>query len=104
MQFEKKKKGRGEEEMNKVAWVGLEEVEKAECLKSVGQREEPGPAVWYSSVSVGVGKKSGENEGTEGGRERKRDEQVCGGGGRGKKYEERLWRKRKKAWVENAQE
>lgn len=40
--LERKKK---QEEMNKVARVGLEEVEKAECLKSVRPREEPGPVV-----------------------------------------------------------
>lgn len=45
---------RKKEEMNKVVRVGLREVETAECLKSVGQREEPGPVVWYSSASVGV--------------------------------------------------
>lgn len=50
--------------MYKVAWVGQEEVEKV-------FEEEPGPVVWYSSVSVGLEWRE------RGGRRGKRFGQVC---------------------------
>lgn len=46
--------------------MGLEEVEKAECLKSAGWREEPGPS-FDIHQRAWAWKKSGENEGGGGG-------------------------------------
>lgn len=43
--------------------MGLEEVEKAECLKSAGWREEPGPSFDIHQRAWAWKKRSGENEG-----------------------------------------